>query len=502
MDTNTPQVAAFDRQCHALAHLFVAGELEFQEAVDRLHDNAKSWGVVELLGEDEVTRRIGEAFPPCDNDELDRRAIEPEPEPAAPVDPTDAEIERLAKLSAVKYERERNDFAKRTGIRASILDKLVKAKRTESEPAGQGRALEFPKVEPWATDVNGGELLDEVVRTICRYVVLPDGIAETVALWAFHTHCFDCFGHSPRLGVMSPEKGCGKTTLLDVVSHLVARPLPTSSATVAAIFRVVEMSKPTLLIDEADTFLRDNEELRGLLNAGHRKGGGVLRTVGEDHEPRTFSSWAPCAIALIGKLPDTLEDRSVICSLRRRKQDETVESFRGDRAEHLHVLARKMAKWAADHEVSLRAADPDVCELQNRVADNWRPLFAVADAAGNAWPSRAREIATAATSTRSEQSFRVQLLGDIREAFEIRGADRLSSEDLTEYLVGLEGRPWAEWKHGRPLTKASLARLLSPFGIPAIVIRVGSQTPRGYRFVDFCDAFERYLPSQSATTQQ
>jgi hypothetical protein len=140
-------------------------------------------------------------------------------------------------------------------------------------------------------------------------------------LWIIHTYLLDSFSISPRLAIGSPEKGCGKTTLLDVISRLVWRPLSTSNATVAAIFRIVELSCPTLLIDEADTFLPENEELRGILNSGHRRGGSVIRTIGDDHEPRMFSTFCPCAIALIGKLPGTLADRSVSVELKRRRPD-------------------------------------------------------------------------------------------------------------------------------------------------------------------------------------
>jgi hypothetical protein len=283
---------------------------------------------------------------------------------------------------------------------------------------------------------------------------------------------------------------------------LVARPLPTSNATVGAIFRVVETMKPTLLMDEAETFLPENDELRGILNTGHRKGGSVLRCVGDDHEPRTFSTWAPAAIAAIGKLPDTIEDRSIGCKMRRRKASERVESFRSDRTEHLGVLVRKAMRWAADHDGDLRDADPDVGELQNRVADNWRPLLAIADVVGGTWPKRLREIVAAAVAARSEQSIKVQLLTDIKAAFETKGADKLSSEVLTDFLVKLDDRPWVEWKGGRPLTKAGLGRLLSPFGIGSTPIRFGPDVAKGYHLSAFEDAFARYTPSEKVTTTQ
>ena len=244
----------------------------------------------------------------------------------------------------------------------------------------------MPSIEPWPSPVNGSELLDEICGLISRYIVLSLESIAAVAVWIVHTHCFDCFAHSPRLAVTSPEKGCGKTTLLELLYCLVSRPLDTANATVSAIFRIVELVKPTLLIDEADTFLGDNDELRGILNSGHRRGGQVTRTVGDDYEPRQFSTWAPTAIAMIGRLPDTLNDRSIIVSLRRRKSSERVDPFRRDRATHVTDLARKIARWAQDHQAELAVSDPDTAELVNRAADNWRPLIAIAETAGGVWP--------------------------------------------------------------------------------------------------------------------
>ena len=331
---------------------------------------------------------------------------------------------------------------------------------------------------------------------------------STLALWAVHTHCFNCFGHSPRAAITSPEKGCGKTTLLDLLAPLVARALSTSNATVSSIFRIVELEAPTLLIDEADTFLKENDELRGILNTGHRRGGQVIRTVGDDHEPRQFSTWAPAAIAMIGRLPDTLNDRSVIISLRRRKPSERVDSFRSDRAEHLKILQRKMARWAQDHSGELAASDPDMGELTNRAADNWRPLFAIADAIGGAWETEARRIANAAVQAMKEDSINVQLFGDIKAIFDdgserVADGGRIASADLVERLTKIEGRPWAEWRGGKPLTQNSLARLLGKFEILSGTIRLsGGHTAKGYYRTAFEDVFSRYLPLQTVTTSQ
>jgi Protein of unknown function (DUF3631) len=433
------------------------------------------------------------------NNELDARAVEIDDRQA-----TETEIERLAKLMTIDYERQRDPAAKRLGIRVTKLDSLVKTKRGEAaNTAIQGRPLELLSIEPWHELVNGAVLLSHICLAFRNYLVLPNGYAETLALWVVHTHAFQCFAHSPRLAITSPEKGCGKTTTLDILNELVARPLPTSNATTAAIFRTIEKAEPTLLIDEADTFLKDNEELRGILNAGHRRGGQILRTVGEHHEPRQFSTWAPAAIAMIGRLPDTLEDRSVSISLRRKKPKERVHQFRSDRCDDLRILARKAGRWAADGREALSAADPDTGMLVNRVADNWRPLLAIADLAGGEWPGLARTIAETAESGKQDQSKRSMVLRDIRDYFAADPAvDRVRSMDLADALGKLENRPWSEWRNGKPMTPAALARLLSPFGISPGTKRDGNSTFKGYLVSDFDEVFESYLPNEAVTPSQ
>jgi putative DNA primase/helicase len=404
------------------------------------------------------------------------------------------EIGRLARLGKLEYERERKDAAKRLKIRTPALDDLVAAERDScNDNAKQGRRLKLPEPEPWPYPVNGAELLDALSTSVRQHVVMPNQAADTVALWAIHTYLLDVFGITPRLAVTSPEKGCGKTTLLDVLSHLVWRPLSSANATASAIFRVVEMHRPTLLIDEGDTFLIENQELRGILNTGHRRGGSVTRTVGDDFEPRAFSTYSSCVIALIGKLPATLADRSFLIDLRRRRADEAIEPFRFDRTEHLDRLARMAARWAANNAESIRTVEPNMPSgLFNRAADNWRPLLAIADVAGVEWPERSRRAAQCARPT-DDESVRVLLLTDIRAIFAERAAERLASGELVEVLVAIEGRPWAEWKAGKPITANGLARLLAPFHIAPATIRIGDRTAKGYQLAQFEDAFARYL---------
>lgn len=412
-----------------------------------------------------------------------------------------AEIIRLSALPPLRYDRERKNAAKRLGVRTPVLDLLVKAERKGSGTGASGHEIELPEPEPSDDPVKGAALLDDIVGEIRRYVVLPENAARACACWVLHTFVAERFLVSPRLCISSPTKGCGKTTLLDVLAKLVQRPLIASNITPAAVFRVIEKCKPSLLIDEADTFLAVNQELRGVLNSGHRQGGCVVRVVGDDLEPRQFATFGPCAIALIGTLPSTLADRSILIELNRRRPSEHVDSYRPDRTGHLERLARQAARWTQDNAVAISAADPELPEeVTNRVRDNWRVLKAIATVAGGEWPGYIDCAAKAAqTSTGDEASRLETLLVDIKAAgFSANQAD-IRSADLVQRLTELEGRPWAEFgRTGKPLTQNSLARLLKPLGIRPGNIGPEDSRVRGYKHAQFKDAFERYLPSDVA----
>jgi putative DNA primase/helicase len=278
-----------------------------------------------------------------------------------------------------------------------------------------------------------------------------------------------------------------------------------SNITASALFRTVEKYRPTLLIDEADSFMTANEEMRGILNSGHRKASAyVLRTTGENFDPRTFATWAPKAIALIGALPDTLEDRSISIRMERKRIGEKTEELRIDRLSEFESLRQRAARWAADIREVLKKADPDIPEAitNARARDNWRPLFAIADAVGGDWPQRAREIAIALSGKESEtDSAKILLLRDLHLLFAETG-ERITSEKIVAYLIEIEGRPWAEWKNSKPITKTGLARLLSAFGIRPAKWREGPETLRGYERADFEGVFDRYLENEPPQTPQ
>jgi len=390
------------------------------------------------------------------------------------------------------------------GVRtpARIVDAALNARPGLMNGAGSGRRLVFADPEPWLEAVDGSTLLDDLAQTYRRFVSLPDGAAEALALWIVFTYALDAFAVAPILALCSPLKRCGKTTTEDLTAALAKRPLAAANITAAALYRTVEQFAPTLIVDEADTFLLTNLALRGIINSGHTRATAfVIRTAG--HEPRLFSTWGARMIALIGRLPATLEDRAIVLPMRRRAPDETLDRIR--RAEwrrQLEPLRRRAIRWVADHRAALRVADPVMpAELNDRQADNWRPLVAIADATGGAWAARARAAARTLSErvVEADLAAPVQLLADLQNLFVTIPADKVATAAILRYLVTLEDRPWADYAQGLPLTPRQLARLLAGFNIKARQIRQGRVTRKGYMRVDFTDTFRRYLPSETPT---
>jgi putative DNA primase/helicase len=413
-----------------------------------------------------------------------------------------AELHRLAALPPLEYDRIRRDTADQLGVRTETLDREVTRLRNGAGGGEGGFFLSDP--DPWPHPVNGAAFLDLLVGNLRKYVVLPPMAAEAIALWLLHAHALEASIISPLLTVTSPTPECGKSTLLTFLGAVVPRPLPASNITAAALFRGVEEWHPTLIIDEADTFMKNSDELRGIVNSGHnRTNAYVVRAVGEDHTPKPFSTWAAKAVALIGQLPPTLDSRSIHIELRRLAAGETVEPLRGDRLGELEPLRRMAWRWAQDHLVVLRQADPAMpAGLRGRAADNWRPLLAIADVAGGHWPDTARRAAATLHAGRSEQTIGVMLLDDIRGLFAGGGSDRLTSADIVNALGRMEDRPWPEWKNEKPITTRQVARLLEPFGVRPTTIRTGAGTAKGYHLEEFADAFRRYPPNPSVTPSQ
>jgi Protein of unknown function (DUF3631) len=276
--------------------------------------------------------------------------------------------------------------------------------------------------------------------------------------------------------------------------------------------RAIGEDPPTLLVDEADTLwgsrkqADNNEELRGLLNAGHQRNRPMLRW---DITTRTLDrldTFAMAMLASIDDLPDTIMDRAVVVRMRRRGPGEQVAPYRTRRdAPALHALRERLTGWARGHLGELEHAAPTM-PLEDRAADTWEPLIAIADLAGGEWPKRARAAAVALAADAAEQdqdsSLGLRLLVDLHTVYAADGgAERLDSKTILERLCRLEEAPWDDLR-GKRLDARGLANLLRPYGIKPKVIRVGDATPRGYERADFADAWRRYLPQQAQHPQQ
>lgn len=354
-------------------------------------------------------------------------------------------------------------------------------------------------------------LLDEVAAFYRRFVVFQRAEqADALALWTLHTHVAEASDVAVYVHVSSPVKGSGKSRVLEVADLLVANAYLCTDPSQSSLFRLIDAEHPTILIDEVDAvFGRDAktyEGLRAILNAGHRRGAAVARVVGEgkDLKVKRFDVFGPKLLAGIGGLPDTIADRSIPISLARKGRHERLDRFRRREVQPLgRALRDRLSAWGPGAVADLEAARPEFPEeLDDRPADVWEPLLAIADHAGHEWGKRARSAAVALSGRqeREDDADGVRVLSDIRVVFGETTVERMETSQLLAKLFDIESSPWAAWwgndqvRDSRaPASK--LARLLKPFGIHPVQWREGARGGvRGYDRTAFLDAWERYLP--------
>ena len=350
--------------------------------------------------------------------------------------------------------------------------------------------------ELWPNPVDPENLLNEIVTIIQKYIICDDETSHAAALWVVMTWFIDVIDVAPLAVITAPEKRCGKSQLLFLLSKMVKSPLVASNITPAALFRTLDALKPTLLIDETDAFMKDNEELRGILNSGHtRDSAFVIRLVGPDHTPQTFSVFGAKALAGIGTLQDTLMDRAIKLQLRRKLLTEKVERLRHTGKDNFKTLCAKLSRFSSDYSVEVGKARPVLPEeLNDRAQDNWEPLFAIAGIAGPEWLLRAKNASLKLSNDEEQiKSINIELLHDIQEVFELKRIDRVTSSDLIIYLTADSEKPWATYNRGLPIKPRQIVTRLSEYGIKSKTIRVSAGTAKGYLKSDFEDTFRRYL---------
>ena len=407
-------------------------------------------------------------------------------------------IQRLAGLPPMDYDRARKQQAQALGVQVKTLDEKVKGARSDASTGGR---MPFVDHEPTQDAVDPAQLLDDVTAVILRFVVLDVEQAHAAALWVAHTHLTAAAEVSPLAILNAPERACAKTLLQTLLGRLVYRPLPASNASLSALFRAVEHWQPTILIDEADTFFRENAELHGMVNAGYKRGGYVLRSeaTGDSFEPKLFSVYGAksiAGIALERHLPDATMSRGIVFNMRRKLPHERVERMRNADDGLFDRLASRLVRFALDHEQQVGLARPQLPnELSDRAQDNWEPLLAIAACAGPLWLQRATDAAlNMSAASDAVASTGNELLADIKEVFEAMAATRISTVDLLAKLTDDEEKSWAAYNRGKPMTPRQLAKQLEVYGIKSKTVRMGPKsTPKGYEHAQFEDAFRRYL---------
>jgi hypothetical protein len=358
----------------------------------------------------------------------------------------------------------------------------------------------------------GGAILDRLHQIITRYVILPNPEAlDAVVLWIAATHGQPAWAHAARMVIRAPEKRCGKSRLLDIIEGTCYSPLITVNASTPAVYRSIGGDDPpTILLDEADTIFggkqaEANEDLRGLLNAGHQRNRPTIRWNQQQQKVERIATFAMAALAGIGQMPDTIEDRAVIVKMRRRTPAEKVAPYRLRRdGPALRQIASDLTTWIRGNMVELEKAEP-VMPLEDRAADTWESLIAVADLAGGNWPDRARRAAQALNAARegdTEFSDRLRLLIDCRTVF--GSFDAMPSTVLLDRLKQLPESPWADYNSGAGLTSMKLSVLMREYEIGSENITFPHPTGRvkGFHRAAFTDAWQRYCPPEEAPAQE
>jgi len=404
-------------------------------------------------------------------------------------------ILNLARNDAAESARIRSAIKASGQVSMSDFDRRVSNGSVRNKAGSGERELTLPEL--WPSSVEGAELLDDIAAALRLHVIADEVTIHAATLWIAFTWFIDVVDVAPIANITAPEKRCGKTVLLSLLTKLSRRALPVSNIAPAAMFRALDQWGPTLLIDEADSFLASYEGARGILNSGFdRESSFVVRCVGDDHQPVPFNVWGAKAICGIGKIADTLADRSIPLRLRRKLSTEQVTKVRHGDPATFQRLASQLARFAEDNKESIRHSRPAEVEgLNDRANDCWEPLLAIAEVAGDPWLRRAQASARELhVLDENAPSIGVELLASIKVAFEHKGHDRLSTAELLKALAADEYKPWATWNSGAPLNSHQLSRRLSEYGIKPETVRIGSNTPKGYKLHRFEEAFKRYLP--------
>jgi len=415
-------------------------------------------------------------------------------------------IQGLAALNVLNFDRTRKKSAKKLGVTVATLDKAVKQKRRESiHTNAKGREISLYQPEPWPEPVNGAQVLTEAANHLRRHMMMKGADADACVLWAAHTFMFEDFSHSPRLCITAYTEESGKTVLMaHMVGNLVNKPQTVELMKPAPFFRLAEEYKPTFLIDEADVFVREDMDLLAALNNGWEPHGGVIRCIGDDHEPRQFSTFTPTAMAgieLHTKLPATTLGRSIVVSLERAAEGEIGHADIYNRKQHqsgIRETGQKIARFIHDNRQKIANHNPSLPEgVINRLADKWTPLFGIAEVAGCEWPQNAKKALYEQTDL-SEPNKALELLQDVQKVMPSEG--HIFTETLIDRICKLDDSPWSgynytEWDdEKKKIGSRQVSNLFKKYGLKPTTVNINGVFRKGYKSSKLEIAFRRYIP--------
>jgi hypothetical protein len=369
---------------------------------------------------------------------------------------------------------------------------------------GKEDKFQYFDIEPWEQEIDSVKLYELLHSTITKFIVANDEEIQAITLWVIHTYFIrqiselQPFTHSPILHITSPERGCGKSTLREVLEQLTPRNLSLMNGSTSTIFRLIQKRLPTLFIDEADTFIENRTELIGVLNSGYTKHGKVFRQGGKQFEDTLeFSTWCAKSIIGIGNLPETLQSRCIKICLKRKMSSDTISRINEELEDNPDLfinVKRQLIRFAIDQESKLLSITvTNNPKLDDRSQDNWRPLLKLAKLLSeDIFDSIVKVSEILAPINHQETSQGVELLGDIKILVDYHSEEKISTQGILLHLMSMDDRPWKNYQR-KGLTAYDLSVLLKPYGIKPIQFKLNEKVLRGYEVASFTDAFNRYL---------
>lgn len=353
------------------------------------------------------------------------------------------------------------------------------------------------EIEPYHEPVTHDEIYTALYSLVHEHMAIDEPLKVAFVLWVIFTYLTDISDFAPIAWITAPERQCGKSTLLGLFERVVNKPMAFNNITQAVLYRVMEQFKPTLLIDEIDTSLKDKNELLGIVNAGYSRHASNVPRMNQDKGGivEKFDVFGAKVFSGIGEMKGTFASRAIRFELRRKTNSDKVKRFnkRTLPYETTNELQRKVKRWAGDNRQAVQAVQTPLLQINDRDFDNWEILLQIATVLGVY--DKALQACLIICNRKDEPSLNEMLLSDIRDIFNV---ERMSSTDLLEKLNFDSEKCWQTLNNGSPLTSHQLAKKLKGFGIVSKNMRINSIQVKGFDKADFVKTWAQYLPPPPA----